>query len=162
MSDSNQRTSAQASEMLRPDVWKFSTDVSDRLLTWNMLNIVTGMILGRSGGFLRGFASQNIGWGLINSAIAVFGNRLNRRRIASLDDPFDPSVQQVQSRNLRLILAFNGLLDILYIFAGRRVARGAKPLSVRRGAGWGIVVQGTLLFLFDWIMFRRSFWIRNS
>ena len=60
MSDSNQRTSAQASEMRSSDVWKFSTDVSDRLLTWNMLNIVTGMILGRSGGFLRGFASPKM------------------------------------------------------------------------------------------------------
>ena len=162
MSDSSRLTSAPASEMRDIDVWKFSADVSDRLLAWNVFNIITGVILGRRGGFLRGFASQNIGWGLINSGIALLGHRFNRRRMESLEDPADPSVQQAERRNLRLILAFNGLLDILYVFAGRRLTRGAKLLSMRRGVGLGVVVQGALLFLFDWKMFRRSFWIRSS
>jgi hypothetical protein len=162
MSDSNQLTSVPASEMRDVDVWKFSADVSDRLLAWNVFNIITGLILGRRGGFLRGFASQNIGWGLINSVIALLGHRFNRRRMATLDDPADPNVQQAESRNLRLILAFNGMLDILYVFAGRRLARGAKLLSMRRGIGLGVMVQGALLFLFDWKMFRRSFWIKPS
>ena len=162
MNASNQLTSAPASEPRNIDVWKFSADVSDRLLEWNIFNIITGVILGRRGGFLRGFASQNIGWGLINSAIAVLGHRFNRKRMATLDDPSDQSVQQTESRNLRLILAVNGLLDILYMVAGRRLARGAKPLSTRRGVGLGIVVQGALLFFFDWLMLRRSFRIRNS
>lgn len=162
MSDSSRLTSAPASEMPRIDVWKFSAEVSDRLLAWNVFNIITGVILGRRGGFLRGFASQNIGWGLINSVIALLGHRFNRRRMVSLDDPADPSIQQTESRNLRLILAFNGLLDILYVFAGRRLTRGAKLLSMRWGVGLGVMVQGALLFLFDWKMFRRSFWIRSS
>ncbi len=162
MSHSNQLTSVPASEMRDIDVWKFSADVADRLLAWNVFNIITGLVLGRRGGFLRGFASQNIGWGLINSAIALLGHRFNRRRMATLDDPADPNVQQAESRNLRLILAFNGLLDILYVFAGRRLARGAKLLSMRRGVGLGVMVQGALLFLFDWKMFRRSFGIRSS
>jgi len=162
MSDANQLTSVPVSEISDTDVWKFSADISDRLLAWNLFNIITGVILGRRGGFLRGFASQNIGWGLINSLIAVLGHRFNRRRMAMLDDPADPNVQQAESRNLRLILAFNSMLDILYVFAGRRLARGAKLLSMRRGVGLGVMVQGALLLLFDWKMLRRSFGIRPS
>jgi hypothetical protein len=144
------------------DVWKFSADVSDRLLTWNMFNIIAGVIIGRRGGILRGFASQNIGWGMINSAIALLGHRMNLRRMATIDDPEDPAVQRAESRNLRLILAVNGLLDILYILGGRRIARGTNLLSMRRGIGLGIMVQGALLFLFDWKMLRRSYRIRPS
>jgi hypothetical protein len=162
MSDTKQLTSAPASEMRDIDVWKFSANVSDRLLAWNVFNIIAGLILGRGRGFLRGFASQNIGWGLVNSAIAILGHRFNRRRMAALNNPADPSIQEAESRNLRLFLAFNGLLDLLYVLAGRRLARGARLFSVRRGAGLGAMVQGALLFLFDWQMLRRSFWIKPS
>lgn len=162
MSDSKQLTSARASDMLNSDIWKFSTDVSNRLLAWNVFNIISGLILSRRGGFLRGFASQNIGWGLINSAIALLGQSLNRRRMYALDDPCDASVQASERRNLRLILAFNGLLDVLYMLAGRRLVRSAKLFSTRCGIGVGVIVQGALLFLFDWQMFRRSFWIKPS
>ena len=162
MSDSKQLTSALESDMRDSDIWEFSTEVSERLLAWNTFNIITGVILGRRGGFLRGFASQNIGWGIINSAIAIIGQRFNSKRMAEIDDPSDATVQAVESRNLRLILAVNGLLDIFYIFAGRRVVHRTKLFSMRRGIGAGVMVQGVLLFLFDWQMFRRSFRINSS
>lgn len=162
MSDSKQLTSVPAGEMRDPDIWKFSADVSGRLLTWNIFNMIAGLTLGRHGGFLRGFASQNIGWGLINSAIAILGDRANRRRLSALEDPSDPVVQQTERRNLRLILAVNGLLDVLYILIGRRVTRSARPLSTRQGIGFGVMVQGVLLFLFDWQMFRRSSRVESS
>jgi hypothetical protein len=148
--------------MRESDIWEFSADVSEQLLTWNMFNIIAGVIISRRGGVLRGFASQNIGWGMINSAIALLGHRMNLRRMATIDDPEDPAVQRAESRNLRLILAVNGLLDILYILGGRRIARGTNLLSMRRGIGLGIMVQGALLFLFDWKMLRRSYRIRPS
>lgn len=162
MSDSKQLTSAPSGDMSHSDIWKFSADVSDRLLVWNVFNIMAGVILGRHRGFLRGFASQNIGWGIINSAIAMIGHHFNQRRMAALDDPSDLSVQASERRNLRLILAFNGLLDILYVLGGRRLSRSAKPFSMRRGIGLGVMVQGSLLFFFDWQMLRRSFWIKPS
>lgn len=162
MSDSKQLTSAPVSNLAENDIWKFSADISERLLAWNMFNIVVGLILGRRGGFLRGFASQNVGWGLINSVIALIGHRMNSKRMTALADPSDGSVQAVESRNLRMILALNGLLDILYMMAGRRVTRGAKLFSVRHGIGVGIMVQGALLAFFDWQMLRRSFWIKPS
>ena len=162
MSDSKQLTLAPASDTRDMDIWKFSSEVSNQLLTWNIFNIVAGVILGKRGGFLRGFASQNIGWGLINSAIALIGERFNRRRRAALNNPTSPSILAAESRNLRLILAVNGLLDVIYMILGRRLARGAKPFSMRRGIGMGVVLQAVLLFFFDWQMFRRSFWIKPS
>jgi hypothetical protein len=162
MSDSKQLTSAPSNDISLTDIWKFSADVSDRLLAWNVFNVIIGLILGRGRGFLRGFASQNIGWGMINGAIALLGQRLNRRRMDALDDPSDLSVQAAESRNLRLILAFNGLLDILYMLGGRRLARSTRLFSMRRGIGVGVLVQGALLFFFDWQMLRRSFRIKSS
>lgn len=162
MSDLNQLTSAPASETRDGDIWEFSAEVSDRLLAWNVFNIIAGVILGRRKGFLRGFASQNVGWGIINSGIALMGNRVSSQRRTALDDPSDPAVQRVEGRNLRLILALNGLLDILYVLAGRQITRGTGLFSMRRGVGVGIMVQGALLFIFDWKMFRRSFRIKLS
>lgn len=146
----------------RMDIWTFSNDVSDRLLIWNIVNIAFGLILGRRGGFLRGFASQNIGWGVINAVIAVIGRRLMQKRRIALDDLHDSQVQQVESRKIRLILAVNGLLDVLYVLAGRRLARSGRILSMQHGIGLGVMIQGVLLFLFDWRMFRRSFWVRPA
>jgi hypothetical protein len=144
------------------DIWTFTANVSDRLLSWNLFNIIIGLILGRGRGFLRGFASQNIGWGIINSAIALIGQHLNSKRMAALDDPGDAAVQASERRNLRWILALNGFLDILYMLAGRRLSRSSKLFSMRRGIGVGVMVQGALLFFFDWQMLRRSFWIKSS
>ncbi len=145
----------------RMDIWRFTTDVSDRLLIWNAANILIGLMLGRRGRFLRGVGSQNIGWGLMNIAIALVGRRLSEKRRQAQPDPSATDVLRHETRNLRLLLGGNGLLDVLYILVGRRVASRGRILSSRRGVGLGIMLQGVLLFLFDWRMYRRSFWIRQ-
>lgn len=146
-----------------PDVWQFSDDMTGRLFTWNVFNVLAGLIFGRRVGFLRGFASQNVGWGLINIALAMIASRQYALRRESVEDPAEPEIQAAETRKLRLLLAGNGLLDVVYMLIGRRIARGrGSLLAARRGIGVGIVVQGALLFFFDWWMFRRSFRIRSS
>lgn len=144
----------------RLDIWQFSADVSDRLMLWNAVNIAVGLFLsGRRSPFVRGVASQSIGWGIINILIGLLGKRANANRHARLANPYAPDVQARDTRNLRLLLGGNGLLDVLYIIGGWRLLRRSQQASWR-GAGLGIMVQGALLFVFDWRMFRRSFFVR--
>lgn len=137
------------------DIWQFSADVSNRLLLWNAVNFALGLFMSRIGGFWRGLGSQNIGWSIINIGIAVVGKRAGKKRYERLVDPYDLNTQRRDIRNLSLLLAVNGVLDLLYMLAGFRLARGARR-PVRRGIGLGILVQGFMLFAFDWHMFRRS------
>lgn len=141
------------------DIWQFSSDVSNRLLFWNSLNVAAGLLIGRGSRFWRALASQNVGWGAINIAIAVFGKRSSTKRQSTLSEPFSIAVQRRDTRRLRVLLAANGVLDLVYMAGGFRLARRSKHLA-RRGIGLGVLVQGLLLFVFDWRMLRRSFYIR--
>jgi hypothetical protein len=129
-------------------IWQFYNVLSQRLLTWNVANIAFGLLLLPLRPFWRGFGSQNIGWGLINIGIAVFGGLMTERRFAGLPDPHQPDVVVKESANLRRILWINTALDVLYMLGGLRWAQTRKN-RFARGAGWGIVLQGTLLFVFD-------------
>ena len=64
--------------------------------------------------------------------------------------PLDLASVQPETRKLRRLLWLNTLLDILYVAGGLglRAIRGRNE-PAWRGHGWGIVVQGGFLFLFD-------------
>ncbi|MBI1259787.1 MAG: hypothetical protein GC204_20155 [Chloroflexi bacterium] len=61
-----------------------------------------------------------------------------------MPDPFAPQVLEREAHNLRQLLWINTALDLLYVAGGRWLIRRGK-----HGTGWGIVVQGMFLFLFD-------------
>lgn len=129
-------------------IWDFNRVVSGRLAAWNVINIVVGLVLIWRGGFWRGFGSQHIGWGVINLAIAFFGGRATEARWRSLPDVHAPEVLRRESRNLRRLLWINAGLDVLYMLGGWWTARTRTDVRWR-GIGWGIVLQGGLLWLFD-------------
>ncbi len=134
------------------NIWQFNEMLSRRLLAWNILNIATGLVLTCRAGFWRGFGSQSIGWGFFNVGIAIIGRTVTRRRVAALDDPYATDVIVKEARNLRRILWINTGLDVLYMLGGWQFARNqGRHNEARRGAGWGIVLQGWLLFIFDLI-----------
>lgn len=138
------------------NIWQFNELLTRRLLAWNIPNIVAGLWLTRQAGFWRGFASQAIGWGFISVCIAVIGRMLTRRRYLILDDPYATDVMVKETRNLRRILWINTGLDVLYMLGGWHFARTrGQADEARRGAGWGIVLQGWLLFVFDLIHARQ-------
>lgn len=131
-------------------IWDFQRVLSRRLLIINIVNIFIGSRIAKRGNFLYGVGSQAIGWGLINVGIAIFGAIGAERRKAKLDDPYNPEIMNKDSRNLRNILLINTGLDILYMLGGRSIAqRNEGKDDLTRGMGWGIVIQGALLFLFD-------------
>jgi hypothetical protein len=93
---------------------------------------------------------EAIAWGLIDAGIALVGGWVTRRRQAKLLDPSEPIVMARETRNLRRILWINTGLDVLYIAGGITLTLTLGVDTVFwRGNGWGIIIQGGFLFLFD-------------
>lgn len=134
-------------------IWDFQQTVSQRLLRLNIVNIGLGVVLALFGkGVSRGIGTQAVGWGLINVAIAVFGSRGTRSRYDKMENPLDPAIRAREARNLRLILLVNTVLDVFYMLGGRWLAQNRGKEDERmRGTGYGIILQGALLFVFDLI-----------
>ena len=129
-------------------VHAFGRTVSLRLLTWSVLSMAAGALLWRGGSpFWRGFGVQALGWGAIDALIAFSGLRPGQQ----------PSAEPARAaRNLRRLLWFNTALDVGYMAGGLWLARSKGQDDANwRGQGWGIVVQGAFLFVFDLIHARR-------
>jgi hypothetical protein len=107
--------------------------VSTRLLLWSlpwMGASILGLTL-TTDDQAKGFWSMSGAWGFINSAIAMIGFLTPEPELEAL-------------RNLLLI---NAGVDVLYIAAGVYMLSRAE--AYWQGAGWGVVLQGTFLLVFD-------------
>jgi hypothetical protein len=87
---------------------------------------------------------QAVAWGAIDAALAWFGRRGARAKIAQAAPD-----ALVQARRFRTILLVNAGLDIGYVAGGLALARRARGRPDRVGMGWGIAVQGLFLLIFD-------------
>jgi hypothetical protein len=132
-------------------IWDFYRRVTRLLIGWNVLNIIVGIIASRQESLqTKGVASQAIGWGIINILIGVFGNMATERRIEKMPNPYAPSVVAKETDNIKRILLVNSALDIVYMFGGQQLAQTkGKRNPMMRGIGYGIILQGALLFVFD-------------
>ena len=88
-----------------------------------------------------------MGWGVIDALIAAFGLRGARTK-ADTPDAHTPERQTRERTTLRRILWINFGLDVGYITGGAALTQD-KHDRFLRGVGWGIVVQGSFLFVFD-------------
>ncbi|NWG16983.1 MAG: hypothetical protein HXY41_10140 [Chloroflexi bacterium] len=130
-------------------IWDFQEQLTRRLLFINIGNILSGVLMMTGKPFWRGLGMQAAGWGLVNIVIGVVGSRAAKRR-STAPDANEAATLERETRGLRRLLLINAGLDILYMLGGWLFARGARPDDgLRRGNGWGIVVQGGLLFVFD-------------
>lgn len=128
-------------------IWHKQARVSRQLLAWAGLSIGAGLPLSRRDDPLwRAIGVQAVAWGAIDGAIALAGLRGSRRRRAALPDPDAPAVLARETRTLRRLLWLNAGLDVLYVLGGLRLAQRDETW---RGHGWGIVIQGAFLLLFD-------------
>ncbi|MEO1666369.1 MAG: hypothetical protein AAFU54_17165 [Chloroflexota bacterium] len=135
----------------RHNIWEFQSIVSRRLLWWAVGNVIVGMWLQqRRSKFLRGMGMQSISWGAINAMIAVGGSGFSLLRWRSKENPLDEEIVQKEHRNLFRALWINAILDVFYVAGGVMLAltRGTRD-RLMSGSGWGIVIQGTFLFVFD-------------
>jgi len=130
-------------------IWDFQDTLSRRLLLWSALSIVAGAVLLLAGSdFWRGFGLQAAVWGAIDAAIALFGQRSAVKRRAK--GPFTAEARAAEAAKLRRLLWINTGLDVLYVAGGLVLVYtlGARdPFAA--GNGWGIVLQGGFLFVFD-------------
>jgi hypothetical protein len=107
--------------------------VSTRLLLWSlpwMGASIVGLSL-TSDPAAKGWWMMNGVWGFINSAIAMVGFLTPEPELETL-------------RNLLLI---NAGIDVLYIAGGVFLLTRQDPMW--QGAGWGVVLQGAFLLVFD-------------
>jgi esterase/lipase len=139
-------------------IWDFSLVLARRLLLWSGVSILAGIALIAfhppwRESFWGGFGLQAVLWGLIDAGIAGFGiaNTKKSIRAAKGQDPVEVDAQaRKDAQRLRKLLWINTGLDVLYVAGGLAWAltRGAaNPFAA--GTGWGIVLQGAFLFLFD-------------
>lgn len=129
-------------------VWDLQISISRRLLLWSGISVLSGValiLLGNS--FWQGFGIQATAWGMIDAVIALVGRqRASRKRAFS----HSPDYLSKEARKLRRILWVNTGLDALYIIGGVTLAYVHGSIFWR-GHGWGVVLQGSFLFLFDLI-----------
>ncbi len=137
-------------------IWDFQDALTCRLLLWSALSITAGGILLLAGdAFWRGFGLQAVVWGAIDAGIALFGRRSAQGRQASA--PPGPETTAREARNLRRLLWINSGLDVLYVAGGLLlVATLGRSDPFAAGSGWGIVLQGSFLFVFDLLHARRG------
>ncbi|MEO8396916.1 MAG: hypothetical protein ABI700_28230 [Chloroflexota bacterium] len=126
------------------NIWDYQRILVRRLIQWALISLGIGTLLSGGNRFWRAVGGQFIGWALINLGIAWFGIRTSEDRRVALPDQVAPEVLEREAESLRRLLWINTALDLLYVAGGRwLIKRGS------RGTGWGIVLQGMFLFLFD-------------
>jgi hypothetical protein len=124
-------------------------------MIWGSASMAAGLVLfATRRKFWQGLGQQFILWGLIDAVIAWFGGRGSQRRVRQFSSASAGSQAAAQAnqdaRTMQNLLAVNSGLDILYIAGGALTLRKrGQTDSYWRGAGWGIIIQGAFLYLFD-------------
>lgn len=131
-------------------IWHFQRQLTSRLLRWAVFSVAAGGLMRRNPTkFWRGAGMQFVSWGIINAMIAAAGSVSTENRLAQLDNPGAPEILEKETRNLRRLLWINAGLDVVYVLAGRWWSRRDKGDGSARGHGFGIIIQGLFLLVFD-------------
>lgn len=131
-------------------IWALQIKISNRLLMWSGLSILTGIILlFSSDHFWRGFGIQSAIWGIIDGCIAIVG-RINTNKKRS--NAISPEQLKKEADKLRHILLINTGMDLIYIMFGIILASATSDRNpFWQGNGYGIILQGVFLLFFDLI-----------
>ncbi|MDX2075758.1 MAG: hypothetical protein SFZ02_04970 [bacterium] len=131
------------------DIWEFNRTLTNRLMNINLVNLEFGrQLMKNKNPFWRGFGTQAVAWAVINIGIALVGKFGTNKLIDTLDNPYDEAIMRGETRKLRRILLINTPLNWLYMLGGYNWAKRAND-TYQKGNGWGIVLQGFILFCFD-------------
>ncbi len=148
---------ASYAQISRADLRSFNEDTNKRLGVqsqilgyWAIGNIGAGIVLrANSEGERRHFHTMNIGWNMVNLALATAGYIGMQK-----DKPGSYDLDETYRRhyNLQKVLLLNAGLDIGYMAGGlylrERAYRSDNPEQMR-GFGNSIILQGGFLFAYD-------------
>ncbi|NWJ97653.1 MAG: hypothetical protein HXX20_17840 [Chloroflexi bacterium] len=103
----------------------------------------------------RHFWLQCLSWGAIDALIALFGLRMQTEKLkdytpSAPNAPLPETVKQDITR-YHQVLFVNVFLDFGYILSGEIIRHKGKT-SERRGMGYGFIVQGLFLFIYDLLL----------
>ena len=129
-------------------IWDFERLVSRRLLLWAFPSMLAGLGLILFGNaFWRAFGIQFLAWGAVDALIAWLGLRnLNHK----VDTRKSYAEEAQEASRMRKILWINNALDVLYVASGAALVYFlGSEAQFWQGTGWGIILQGTFLFVFD-------------
>jgi hypothetical protein len=123
---------------------------------WAVGNIgVSGARYFATSGSEKYFHQMNVGWGVINAALAVVSLRSARREDAPLNWA-ETTRLQLRTENIYL---FNTGLDVAYVVGGLYLKERARTRTTERqqqrlrGYGQSILLQGGFLLVFDGLMY---------
>ena len=121
--------------------------IGPQLLVWAAMSMVVGAVLmGFGTPFWQAFGVQAFAWGAIDAAIAGFGMRDNRRKRTALG--LAAPAWHAEVVKVRRILLLNVWLDVGYVTVGVLLML-FNASEVRLGHGFGVLVQGGFLLVFD-------------
>lgn len=124
------------------------------LLGWSILNMSAGAVgwAVTDDARWRAFHQMNVGWNIVNAAIAGFSLYSGSKADAS---SFDLGQTIKENNGIELALLFNAGLDLAYIATGAYLWE--KGLHDNRdqfvGFGQSLILQGAFLFAFDLTLF---------
>lgn len=131
------------------NIWQYQNKISRQLLRWGALSVGLGIVMRFGGKFWKGVGNQFIAWGAIDAAIAVIGQVAARNRVDRMENPGTLDVKRTETENLSRTLWINAGLDVLYILGGWLWMRRDSGDGSARGNGFGVVLQGLFLLIFD-------------
>lgn len=124
------------------------------LLGWSLLNMGTGAVgwAITDDARWRAFHQMNIGWNIVNAAIAGFSLYSGRQKDASA---FDLGQTLKENNGIELALLFNAGLDMAYIATGAYLWEKGRHDAREQFVGFGqsLILQGAFLFAFDLTLF---------
>lgn len=128
------------------DVLRHQERAMNVLLGWSGASVMAGStMLFHDSITIRDMGIQNMAWGVIDAGIALYARHSISSKMIS-----DISVQK-EKQNFRKLLLVNSLLDIVYVGIGTAMTASGKEKL--KGHGYGIIIQGAFLLIFDGINF---------
>lgn len=133
------------------DLYRFQLHTLPILLGWAISSVIVGLLLIRTSGRSRKSTGwQFILWGLIDGVIAGLGLRAAQSKGGLYEQGvITPIAQKKEALAFERIVWLNALLDVLYVLFGSRLIARSQQREDRRGMGWGILIQGAFLLVWD-------------
>ncbi|HSF81394.1 MAG TPA: hypothetical protein VLA49_09175 [Anaerolineales bacterium] len=138
------------------NLYDFQLRAMPVLLAWGTASLFAGLAwLFNPKPWRAGFGLQFAAWGFINSLIALLGQGMARRNKKRLKaGEINQAEHKRQAAQFERLLRLNAVLDICYMLAGGWLITRRPQETRRQGMGWGVVVQGGALLIWDLLLER--------